>query len=112
MLFADELRLGHYARTLVAFEQMRQDVGEDGVLAFWPGEAYRRRDGKGDRAAARAAYARALGYPDAPPETWRSLGLVARREGETAAAEHAFQRYLELRPDAADRDLIRSYVAG
>lgn len=110
-LFRDELQLGRFDRTLVVFGQIAQDRGEDGELAFWTGETHRMRDKPGDQGFARDAYGRALAHGDAPAETHRSLGLVARREGDRPTADAEFRRYLELRPDAADRDLIRSFMS-
>ena len=46
----------------------------------------------------------------APPETWRSIGLVRREREENGLAEAAFKRYLELRPDADDALMIKSYI--
>jgi predicted Zn-dependent protease len=110
MLFQDELRLGRYDRSLVLFREIAKGNGEDAELAFWTGEAHRMRDGKDDRRLARDAYQRAVALGGAPAETWRSLGVVARRDGDKPTAETAFRRYLELRPDAPDRDVIRSYL--
>ena len=110
-LFRDELKLGRYDRSLVVFEQIARDRGEDGELAFWTGEAHRMRDKPGDQRLAREAYARALAYGNAPAETHRSLGLVAHRAGDNPAADAEFRRYLELAPNAGDRDLIRSFIS-
>lgn len=112
LMFEDELRRREFARSLVLFGQIAKARGEDGELAFWTGEAYRLRDRDGDRARAREAYARALAHPDAPAATHRSLGLLAQREGDQNTAAAAFRRYLELAPDAPDRDMIRSFLRG
>lgn len=112
LMFEDELRAREFAGSLVLFGQIAKARGEDGELAFWTGEAYRLRDQDGDRARAREAYARALAHPDAPAATHRSLGLLAQREGDQNAAAAAFRRYLELAPDAPDRDMIRSFLRG
>jgi Flp pilus assembly protein TadD len=47
-----------------------------------------------------------------PPEVHRALGTMLRQAGDSAEAMRAFRRYLELKPDAEDAELIRSYVAG
>jgi tetratricopeptide (TPR) repeat protein len=109
LLLQDELRLRHYDTTLVLLQQIGRG-GEDGELAFFTGEVYRLRDDTGDGARAREAYAKALGFGDCPPETHRALGLVELKSGDRRAAEAAFQRYLELRPNAADREMIRSLM--
>jgi regulator of sirC expression with transglutaminase-like and TPR domain len=48
--------------------------------------------------------------PKAPLETWRSIGLVRRARGEGSEAAQAFARYLELKPQADDAAIIRTYV--
>jgi len=109
-LLQDEVRLHQPARSLVVFGHLRDAFPEDAELAFYTGEVHRQRDAEGDVAAARAAYERALALPRPPVETWRSLGLVARRAGDAAAANAAFRRYLELAPAASDRRIIQSYL--
>jgi predicted Zn-dependent protease len=112
-LFEDELRLRQFDRSLVLFGQIAKAHGsEDGELAFWTGEVYRLRDEAGDRPRAREHFMRALARADAPVATHRSLGLLAQREGDRSGATAAFRRYLELAPDAPDREMIRSYLRG
>lgn len=47
---------------------------------------------------------------DCPAETYRSIGLVRLRDGDHAAADAAFLRYLALKPEASDREMVRSYI--
>ena len=47
---------------------------------------------------------------DAPAEAYRSFGLVLMNARERSRARAALDRYLELRPDASDREMIREYV--
>jgi predicted Zn-dependent protease len=110
MLLEDELKLRQYGRTLVVLQHLTATIGDDGELAYIEGEVYRLRDGKGDRERARAAFDRAIAHGDCPPETYRSLGLVALRSGDRKAADGAFDRYLALRPNATDRSMILSYM--
>lgn len=110
MLLADELKLRQYGRTLVVLKHLAATIGDNGELAYVEGEVYRLRDGKGDRPRARTAFDRAIAHGDCPPETYRSLGLLALRSGDRKAADSAFGRYLALRPDATDRGMILSYM--
>jgi predicted Zn-dependent protease len=109
-LFQDELRLREYGRSLKLFEMLGRETGPDGELTFFTGEVHRLRGADGDFAKARSLYEEALAQGDAPPETYRGLGLIHMRDGEAVHAEVAFRRYLELKPDADDRAIIRSYV--
>lgn len=110
MLLEDELRLRQYERSLVLLQRLQKEMPGDGELIYFEAEAYRLRDKDEDRKTAEAAYERALLAQNAPPQTWRSLGLVQYRDGRRDVATKSFQKYLELRPDAEDRAIIVSYM--
>ena len=57
-----------------------------------------------------AAYEQALAAGEAPAETHRALGLLWMKAGERERARGAFQRYLDARPDADDREIVRAYL--
>jgi beta-barrel assembly-enhancing protease len=109
-LLEDEVRLRQYGQTLKLFEMLGRDGQPDPELAYFTGEVYRQRNADGDAAKARDQYERALAMADAPPETYRGLGLVHMRTGDQVRADEAFRQYLKLKPDADDRAIIRSYV--
>jgi predicted Zn-dependent protease len=109
-LLQDEIRLRQYARSLVLFDRLIEATPRDGELMFYRGEVYRLRDQEGDRERALAAYDEAMAGQDAPPDLWRSRGLVHRAGGGRRAAGSAFQRYLELNPMAPDRELLQRFV--
>lgn len=78
---------------------------------FVAGEAWRTQGRLPDRVdQAIAAYGRAAGLPGAPPAALRNMGLLHRERGDHAAAHAAFERYLELDPQAVDAGLIRLYM--
>lgn len=110
-LIADELALRQYGRTEIVFEQLLVDAPDDGGLWFAKGEVYRLRGASGDGEKALAAYERALAAKGAPAETWRSVGLVELKAGARDRAEKAFGAYLEARPDATDRELLKALVS-
>jgi beta-barrel assembly-enhancing protease len=109
-LLEDELKLRHYDSSLVVLDQLGRGGKEDGELLYYAGEVRRLRDEKDDAGKARETLARALGFADCPPEAHRSLGLLERRRGEAKAANAAFRRYLDLRPNAPDRAMIATYI--
>ena len=108
--FADELKLRDYGPSIALFERMLADEKDDLEVAFNLAEVYRLRSREGDDAKALEQFARLSEKPTAPPETWRSLGLVHRSRGEGAEASRAFARYLEVKPAADDAAMIRSYI--
>ena len=108
--FADELKLRDYGPSIALFERMAKDEPADVEVAFHLGEVYRLRAREGDETKALEVYQRVSGEKGAPPETWRSLGLVRRARGEGREATEAFRRYLELKPEAEDAAMIRTYM--
>lgn len=78
---------------------------------FVQGELLRRsRPGRVGEDEALRAYLQAAASPDAPPETFKEIGLIHRSHGRTAEASAAFESYLKAKPDAVDAPIIRSYV--
>ncbi len=63
-------------------------------------------------ARARGAYERAAALDPALAEPYRQLGVLDYQTSARAEARAAWQRYLELSPDAADAPRIREYLSG
>ena len=109
-LLDDELKRRRSGETLALLARLIEGQPEDGELRFYLGEAHRLRGADGDTQGALDAYAAAEQKAAAPPELFRSRGLLLTAEGKEAAARQAFARYLALRPDAEDAALIASYI--
>lgn len=110
MLFEDELSLRQYGRTEVVFDRLLVETPDDGYLWFAKGEIYRLRSEPGDDERALRAYGEALRVSGAPPEVYRAQGLVELRAGHRDVARQAFDAYLRLKPDAPDREVIRTLI--
>lgn len=106
----DELRLRRYGATEVLLQRLLARGEPAGELKFLLGELYRLRSGEDDEQRAIASYRDAIDAGAAPMETHRSLGLVHWKLGDIVAARRSFQRYLSAAPDAADRDMIETYL--
>ncbi|MCU0881610.1 MAG: M48 family metalloprotease [Hyphomonadaceae bacterium] len=102
----DEIRRRDYGAMLALVERLRLG-GDEGVMDFYAGEAYRLRRAAGDDVTALTAYQRATGFPDAPAETWRELAMILFRNDDKPGAIAALQTYLERAPEAADAALMR-----
>jgi predicted Zn-dependent protease len=106
----DELKRRNYDR----FEELLNILREDGAnlaeTEFFQGELYRVRNEDGDAEKAKTAYLAALKVGDPPPELYRSLGQVYRRLDQSAKADDAFRKYLEIKPEADDRLFIRQML--
>ncbi|HEU5322913.1 MAG TPA: tetratricopeptide repeat protein, partial [Methylomirabilota bacterium] len=57
-----------------------------------------------------ASYERAVALDPALPEPHRQLGFLYYQQKDTERARAAFQRYLGLKPDAADARRIKEYL--
>jgi Zn-dependent protease with chaperone function len=106
----DELRQRDYARFEVLLNQLTESGSEHGELLFYRGEMHRLRGEDEDGEKAIAAYTAALAHGNAPPETYRSLGLVQWSAGNTAETRAAFETYLATEQDAEDRAMIEHYL--
>ena len=109
-LLRDELRRREFAETQVLLDRLFDNGAGPGELYYFQGELFRLRGDKGDETKAIAAYQKALGLSDAPVETHRALGLLWSRIGDKAQARSAWERYLQARPEAEDREMIRTYL--
>jgi tetratricopeptide (TPR) repeat protein len=78
---------------------------------YYLGEAYRLRNEEGDTGKSVNAYQTAIRLaPEfAPP--YRALGLYYMKNDQPLQADDYFSQYLELQPDATDRDYIEYYRA-
>lgn len=106
----DEVRRRRFGESLVLFDRLLKSSPRDGQVQYFKGEAYRQRGGEGDTKLALEAYRASLTMDNTPPEVHRALGTVLGQTGDKAESTRAFQRYLELKPDAEDAELIRSYL--
>lgn len=110
MLLRDELRRREFAETQVILDRMKDTGIGIGELHFFQGELYRLRAEQGDEQKAIAAYQKAIESNDAPAEAYRAMGLMLSKTGERAKARLAFERYLQLKPDADDREMVQAYL--
>nr|MBI3612464.1 M48 family metalloprotease [Nitrospirota bacterium] len=110
LLLRDELRRREFAETQALLDRLFENGAGLGELHFFQGELYRLRAKQGDEQKAVAAYDTALEFGDAPADVHRALGLLLSRAGDKAKARSAYERYLQLKPDAEDREMVRSYL--
>ncbi|MFT4090642.1 MAG: M48 family metalloprotease [Asticcacaulis sp.] len=107
----DDLRRQDYGQTLFIIERLSIDGLDQGLLNFYAAEAYRLR-GKGtDLKSAVTHYQSALTHADAPVTTWRQLGEVYRRMGQSEDALMAFNQYITLHPDAEDVWMVEDQIS-
>lgn len=110
MLIRDELRLRQYGRSDKLFDMLLVDDPSDADLWFAKGEVARLRGNAGDLDRARDAYLNSVRTGSASPEVYRSLVQVELAGGRRDDASRWLDRYLEARPDASDREMLRALV--
>ena len=107
----EDLELGHYDASLILLTELLKDEPRSGVLRFFQGETYRRRNTAGDAQKAIDAYREAAAAGDAPAAVYRGLGITEMKAGDKAAAQQAFEQYLAAAPKAGDRAMIEYYLS-
>jgi hypothetical protein len=110
MLLQEQVYLNDPGASTYLLESLAKD-GWTGLLRFNEGEIHRLRNAKGDDLRAAAAYAAAVALVDAPPEAWRAHGYALLKTGLKAEGCEALNRYLAMKPEAADAAMIRFTLA-
>jgi predicted Zn-dependent protease len=106
-----DIEAGRYGTAKAALERVLAVAPTDAKAHFYLGELYRKqRQAPTDVEQAVLAYQKAAEHDPSYPEPQRSLGLLYYTTGRKAEARQAFERYLELKPHADDRQQLRDYL--
>lgn len=106
-----DIEAGRFGTAKAALERVVAITPTDAKAHFYLGELYRKqRTGAADVEHALAAYQKAAEYDPAYAEPQRSLGVLYYTSGQRDEARQAFERYLELKPQADDRHRVREYL--
>lgn len=104
------LRIGDFDAAREQAERFLQSRPADPQVAYVLAEAHRKRDAKDDAAkAVQLLRDLARAHPEFP-DTYRSLGLALMRQNARLEAARNFHRYLELKPEAADRGYVLEFI--
>ncbi len=106
-----DLEAGRFGTAKAALERVIALAPTDAKAYYYLGELYRkqRKDPAGVEHAI-AAYQKAVEHDPSYAEPQRSLGLLYYTSGKKAEARQAFERYLQLKPNAEDRQQVREYL--
>ena len=107
-----EFNRGDFEQSVTVITQLLASEPNSGELQYYLGEAYRRRNAKGDVESATEAYQKAIAAGTAPSAVYRGLGLVALKAGEKIVARDSLEKYLALTPEASDRAMVQFYLTG
>ena len=105
----EEIRRGQYEESLALLSR-KLARSDDPHYLYARGEVYRLRNRDDDLPPALADLQRGSQLLKAPPELFRSLGLLHQRREDAAGAIGAFERYLAAAPEAGDAGLIKTYL--
>jgi predicted Zn-dependent protease len=108
----EEFNRGDFGQSIAMINQLLKAEPGSAELRYYLGEAYRRRNAKGDLESATAAYRQAIAQAGAPNAAYRGLGLVSLKSGQNDAARAAFEQYLSREPQAQDREMVQFYLTG
>jgi predicted Zn-dependent protease len=110
-LLDDELKRGQFEETIALLDRKINAEPERPDLRFFRADARRLRAQGNDLDQAVTELTETSRMPAAPPQTYRSLGIVLRARQDRDGAAAAFKRYLELAPNAPDAGIINSYLS-
>src|SRR5215831_2977368 len=106
-----DLEAGRFGTARAALERVIALAPTDAKAYFYLGELYRKqRKDPADVEHAIAAYQKAVEHDPYYAEPQRSLGRLYYTSGKKAEARQAFERYLQLKPNAEDRQQVREYL--
>ena len=108
----DELDLNQPGKSLYLLNFLSKKSHLSGTVNYFKGEFYRRRKQDNDLQTAERHYLAALNFEDVPHETHRGLGMVYLKQKNKAKAIAHFEKYIELMPEANDRQMIEFYMNG
>ncbi|MDH3303673.1 MAG: M48 family metalloprotease [Gammaproteobacteria bacterium] len=110
LLMEDQLDTNRFGRTKELLERHAALGVEPSLVRFFYGEMFRQRGKEGDRDLARSAYLHSIEGGKAPAAAYSNLGYLYIKDGDTDSARTYFAKYLEIDPDASDREMIEFYL--
>ena len=110
LLMEDQLDTNRYGRTKELLERHAALGVEPSLVRYFYGEMFRQRGKEGDRDLAKSAYLHSIEGGKAPAKAYSNLGYLYLKEGDMQEARTYFAEYLEIDPDASDREMIEFYL--
>jgi len=110
LLMEDQLDTNRYGRTKELLERHAALGVEPSLVRYFYGEMFRQRGKEGDRDLAKSAYLHSIEGGKAPAKAYSNLGYLYLKEGDIETARTYFAQYLEISPDASDREMIEFYL--
>ncbi len=105
-----DLDMGRYRSAQEGVEKFLTMKPSSGRGHFCLGEIYRQRGEKEDSQKAEEEYRQALNCDPNYPLPRKGLGIIYYKQGMTNKSVDEFEKYLQLLPDALDREYIKQYI--
>ena len=113
-----DIQAGRFPLAKKQLERALKASPKDAIAHLYDGELHRLQSQRAKSAAerdsetrmARESYEQSAALDPAYPDPFRQLGLLYYQQKEPAQARAAFERYLALKPDAADAKRVREYL--
>src|SRR5262245_25392068 len=114
----EDIRLGRFALAEAQLGRVLLATPNDPVAHLYYGDLHRLRAQRTKNAADRTAdaqraqerYERAAALDPTYPDPWRQLGYLYFQQKDRGRARTAFEKYIELKPDAPDARRIKEYL--
>jgi beta-barrel assembly-enhancing protease len=106
-----DLRAGRYRNARAVIERTLRRFPDDGKVRFLMAEVVRKSErGETAERVAEEGYREAIRLDPSLAEPYREVGLLLREKGRLPEAREFLERYLTLKPDAADGPILRGYL--
>ena len=113
-----DIQAGRFPLAKKQLERVLKASPKDAIAHLYDGELHRLQSQRAKSIAerdtesrmARESYEQSAALDPAYPDPFRQLGLLYYQQKEPAQARAAFERYLALKPDAADAKRVREYL--
>ena len=106
----EDLDAYRYKQLILVLEDTRRRREYPPEASFYLGEAYRLRAQDGDSEKSEREYTLSTELSPEFAPAHRALGIMRYRQGRLAEATQHFRHYLQLAPNALDRDYIEAYL--
>jgi predicted Zn-dependent protease len=105
-----DLDMGRYSSAFEGVEKFLRRQPSSARGHFCLGEIYRQRGEEGDSQKAEKEYRQALSCDLNYPPPHKGLGILYYKQGIANKSIEEFEKYLQLLPDAFDREYINQYI--
>jgi beta-barrel assembly-enhancing protease len=113
-----DTQAGRFPLAKRQLDRVLKATPNDAIAHLYDGELHRLQSQRAKSAAeretevrmARESYEQSVALDPAYPDPFRQLGLLYYQQKDPARARAAFERYLALKPDAADAKRVREYL--